>query len=171
MATSPRTQVVEWSEPDAQRVIEDHAGLRGPLMPVLHALQERFGYIDPRAVPLFAKRLNLSRADVHGVVTFYKDFRTERPGGIQVTVCRAEACQAMGGHQLAEHAKATLGVDFGATTSDGAATLDQVFCLGNCALAPSVTVAGRLFGRVDSARFDELLSTALSRQTAGTGLA
>lgn len=161
MATTPRTPLVEWSTEDAEQVIDAHAGLRGPLLPVLHALQDRFGYVDPRAVPLVAKRLNLSRADVHGVITFYKDFRQERPGAVQVRVCRAEACQAMGGHELAEHAKRTLGVEFGTTTSDRAATLDQVFCLGNCALAPSVTVDGRLYGRVDTGRFDALLSAAM----------
>ena len=164
MATSPRTPLVEWSSEDAQQVIDAHAGMRGPLLPVLHALQERFGYVDPRAVPLVARRLNLSRADVHGVITFYKDFRSEPPGAVQVRVCRAEACQAMGGHELAEHAKRSLGIDFGATTSDRTATLDQVFCLGNCALAPSVTVDGRLHGRVDTARFDALLSSAMREQ-------
>jgi formate dehydrogenase subunit gamma len=161
VATTPRTPLVEWSTEDAEQVIDAHAGLRGPLLPVLHALQDRFGYVDPRAVPLVAKRLNLSRADVHGVITFYKDFRSELPGAVQVRVCRAEACQAMGGHELAEHAKRSLGVDFGATTSDRSATLDQVFCLGNCALAPSVTVDGRLHGRVDAGRFDSLLSAAM----------
>jgi formate dehydrogenase subunit gamma len=157
-----------WSEDDVVRVIVAHADQRGPLLPILHALQETFGYVDARAVPLIAKTLNLSRADVHGVVTFYKDFRSEPAGDVRVTVCRAEACQAMGGHELAEHARRTLGVDFGATTSDGAATLDQVFCLGNCALPPSVTINGTLHGRVDQARFDRLVSSALSaRGTSG----
>jgi formate dehydrogenase subunit gamma len=162
------TSVSAWSEDEAVRVIVAHADQRGPLLPILHALQETFGYVDARAIPLIAKTLNLSRADVYGVITFYKDFRSEPPGDVRVTVCRAEACQAMGGHELAEHARRTLGVDFGATTSDGAATLDQVFCLGNCAVAPSVTINGTLFGRVDQARFDRLLSSALgSRGTSG----
>jgi formate dehydrogenase subunit gamma len=169
VATSPRMPLVEWSATDAQRVIDAHADLRGPLLPVLHALQERFGYIDRRAVPLVAQRLNLSRADVHGVITFYKDFRSERPGAVQVRVCRAEACQAMGGHELAEHAKRSLGIGFGVTTADQGTTLDQVFCLGNCALAPSVTVDGRLYGRVDRARFDALLRGAMSSQSHGSG--
>lgn len=161
MATSPRTPLVEWSQADAEAVIDEHADLRGPLMPVLHALQDRFGYVDAQAIPLVARRLNLSRADVYGVVTFYRDFRSQRPGAVAVGLCRAEACQAVGGHELAEHAKSRLGIDFGETTSDGSATLDQVFCLGNCALGPSVTVQGRLFGRVSPARFDELLSGAM----------
>ena len=159
-----RTPVVGWDEDEAGRVIDAHTGLRGPLLPILHALQERFGYVDPQAVPLIAKRLNLSRADVHGVVTFYKDFRSEPAGAVRVQVCRAEACQAMGGHELAEHAKRAMGVDFGGTTSDRAATLDQVFCLGNCALAPSVVIDGQLHGRVDAARFDAMLSQAMGSQ-------
>jgi formate dehydrogenase subunit gamma len=151
-----------WSDDEASGIIEAHASQRGPLLPILHALQEHFGYVDARAVPLIAKTLNLSRADVHGVRSFYKDFRSEPPGAVQVQVCRAEACQAMGGHELAAHATRQLGVDFGGTTSDRSATLDQVFCLGNCALPPSVTVNGRLHGRVDPARFDALLAGALA---------
>jgi formate dehydrogenase subunit gamma len=157
-----------WSESEAALVIDSAAGQRGPLLPILHALQEHFGYVDARAVPLIAKALNLSRADVYGVLTFYKDFRSEPPGAVRVQVCRAEACQAMGGHELAEHAKRQLGVSFGATTTDRAATLDQVFCLGNCALPPSVTVNGRLHGRVDPARFDVLLSAALAEARTGS---
>ena len=158
------TSVAGWSDDAALEVIAAHAQQRGPLLPVLHALQEAFGYIDARAVPLVAKALNLSRADVHGVVTFYKDFRSEPAGAVRVQVCRAEACQAVGGYELADHAKRSLGVEFGETTSDRAATLDQVFCLGNCALAPSVVVDGRLHGRVDPARFDAVLSDAMARQ-------
>ena len=147
----------EWSVEAGARVIAEHAGVRGPLLPVLHALQEEFGYVDPAAVPLVAKELNLSRADVHGVVTFYKDFRTTPPGARTVAVCRGEACQSRGGHELAEHAQARLGVRFGGTTPDGGTTLDQVFCLGMCALSPAVMVDGRAIGRVDVARFDEVV--------------
>jgi formate dehydrogenase subunit gamma len=147
----------EWSVEAGAHVIAEHAGVRGPLLPVLHALQEEFGYVDPAAVPLVAKELNLSRADVHGVVTFYKDFRTTPPGARTVAVCRGEACQSRGGHELAEHAQARLGVRFGATTPDGGTTLDQVFCLGMCALSPAVLVDGRAIGRVDAARFDEVV--------------
>ena len=147
----------EWSVEAGARVIAEHAGVRGPLLPVLHALQEEFGYVDPAAVPLVAKELNLSRADVHGVVTFYKDFRTRPPGARTVAVCRGEACQSRGGHGLAEHAQARLGVRFGETTPDGTTSLDQVFCLGMCALSPAVMVDGRAIGRVDAARFDEVV--------------
>jgi formate dehydrogenase subunit gamma len=167
VAAAARSPLSEWSEDAATRVIEAHAAQRGPLLPVLHALQTEFGYIDSRAVPLVARVLNVSRADVHGVVTFYKDFRSEPAGGVRVQVCRAEACQAMGGHELAEHAKRSMGIDFGGTTVDRAASLDQVFCLGNCALPPSVVVDGRLHGRVDPARFDAVLSEALRAQRTG----
>jgi len=140
----------EWSAERATEIVLAHAGVRGPVLPVLHALQEEFGYLDPRAVPLVATLLNLSRADVHGVVTFYRDFRDTPPAPV-------------GGHELAEHAAGTIGADFGGTSPDGAVGLDQVFCLGNCALGPSVTVDGALHGRVDPARLDALVGQARSR--------
>src|SRR5450759_3616313 len=123
-----------WSPDVALETIGAQAGQRGPLLPVLHALQETFGYVDPRAVPLVAKVLNLSRADVYGVLTFYSDLRSTPPGTLRVQVCRGEACQALGGHALAKHATSSLGVNFGDTATDGSVTLDDVFCLGNCAL-------------------------------------
>ncbi|HZW45598.1 MAG TPA: NAD(P)H-dependent oxidoreductase subunit E [Dermatophilaceae bacterium] len=147
-----------WSPEVALETIGAHAGLRGPLLPVLHALQETFGYVDPRAVPLVAMELNLSRAEVYGLLTFYPDLRSTPPGKVRVQVCRGEACQSVGGHALAQHATSSLGVDFGGTTADGSVTLDEVFCLGNCALGPTVTVAGRLHGRVLAADLDRLLS-------------
>jgi len=153
----------DWSEDRALEIVEKHAGERGPLMPVLHELQDVFGYVDPRAVGVLAEALNLSRADVHGVVSFYKDFRTELPGSSVIRVCRGEACQSMGAEQLARHARAHLGVDFGGTTSDDAITLEQVFCLGNCALSPAAMVDGRLKGRVDEARFDDLVADVRSQ--------
>jgi len=154
------TGAAPWSPERATEVVQGHMGRRGPLLPVLHALLEEFGYLDPRAVPLVAGLLNLSRADVHGVVTFYNDFRSTPPGAVQVKICRAEACQSVGGRELAEHARTSLGVEFGGTSENGAATLDQVFCLGNCALGPSATVNGRLYGRVDADRLDELVAGA-----------
>jgi formate dehydrogenase subunit gamma len=152
-----------WSKERALEIVEKHAGERGPLMPILHDLQDVFGYVDPRAVEVLAEALNLSRADVHGVVSFYKDFRTELPGSSVIRVCRGEACQSMGAEQLARHARALLEVDFGGTTSDDAITLEQVFCLGNCALSPAVMVDGRLKGRVDEARFDDLVADVKSQ--------
>lgn len=148
---------VPWSQEVALETIGAHAAARGPLLPILHALQETFGYVDPRAVPLVAKALNLSRADVHGVLTFYPDLRSTPPGKVRVQVCRGEACQAVGGHALAEHATSSLGIDFGGTVADGSITLDEVFCLGNCALGPTVTVDGRMHGRVHSAELDRLV--------------
>jgi formate dehydrogenase subunit gamma len=128
------------------------------LLPVLHALQETFGYVDPRAVPLVAKVLNLSRADVYGVLTFYSDLRSTPPGTLRVQVCRGEACQAVGGRALAAHATSSLGAAFGETSADGSVTLDDVFCLGNCALGPSITVNGHLHGRVSGSGLDRLVS-------------
>jgi formate dehydrogenase subunit gamma len=145
----------------ALEAIGAHAGQRGPLLPVLHALQATFGYVDPRAVPLVAKALNLSRAEVYGVLTFYPDLRSTPPGKIRVQVCRGEACQSVGGHALAEHATSSLGIDFGGTVDDGSVTLDEVFCLGNCALGPTVTVDGRMHGRVHAADLDLLLSNSV----------
>ncbi len=147
----------EWSVEAGARVIAESAGVHGPLLPVLHALQDEFGYVDPAAIPLVAKALNVSRADVHGVVTFYRDFRTTPPGARTIRVCRGEACQSRGGHALAAHAQARLGVTFGETTPDGATTLEQVFCLGMCALSPAVMVDGRVVARVDTATFDEVV--------------
>ncbi|WP_245607153.1 formate dehydrogenase subunit gamma [Pseudonocardia spinosispora] len=134
-----------------------HADQRGPLLPILHALQAEFGYIDPAAEPLLADVLNISTAEVHGVITFYRDFRHEPPGRTTVRICRAEACQAVGADRVVAHAEASLGAKLGGTTDDGSVTLDEVFCLGNCALGPAVTVDDRLYGRVSPARFDALL--------------
>lgn len=156
-----------WSHEVALETIGAHATQRGPLLPVLHALQETFGYVDPRAVPLVAKALNLSRADVHGVLTFYRDLRSTPPGKVRVQVCRGEACQAVGGHTLAEHATSSLGVDFGRTADDESVTLDEVFCLGNCALGPTVTVNDHLHGRVQAAKLDQLVRDSLILEDAG----
>jgi formate dehydrogenase subunit gamma len=139
-------------------VVAAHRSERGALMPILRALLDQDGYLDPRAVPVVAEELNLSRAEVHGVVTFYKDFRPEPPGRRHLQLCRAEACQAVGADAVLRHATRRLGVQPGQTTADGAVTLEEVFCLGNCALGPSALVDGRLVGRVDAARLDALLA-------------
>lgn len=136
---------------------------RGPLLPVLRDIQAEFGYIDPAVVPVVAQELNISRADVHGVVTFYRDFRDRPPGKTTVRICRAEACQARGSDALVAHATDRLDLQLGTTSADGALTLDQVFCLGNCALGPNIEVAGRLYGRVDADRFDALVAEATGR--------
>ena len=118
---------------------------------------DEMGYVDPAAIPILADELNLSRADVYGVVTFYHDFRQTPPGRTTVRICRAEACQAVGAAELADRARNRLGVGFGETTTDGAVTLEQVFCLGNCATGPSVQVDDRLYGRVTPERLDGML--------------
>jgi formate dehydrogenase subunit gamma len=130
----------------------------GALLPILHAVQEAIGFVPPDAVALIAKQLNLSRAEVHGVVTFYHYFRTQRGGRHVVHLCRAEACQALGAQALERHAKRSLGIDFHATSADGAITLEPVYCLGNCALGPSLMIDDELKGRVSAQRFDELMA-------------
>lgn len=148
----------DWCADTAQSIIDGYAGQRGALLPLLHALQHAFGYIDDAAIPLVAAALNLSRADVYGVVSFYEDFRSVRPGRHIVRVCRAEACRAVGAGPLARHAEAALGVAFGDTRDDGVVTLEAVSCLGNCGLGPSVEIDGRLNGHVDAAEFDLLMA-------------
>jgi formate dehydrogenase subunit gamma len=153
---------------DPRVVDEIVAGLAdkpGALMPVLHAVNERIGYIPPAAVPAIARALNLSRAEVHGVISFYHYFRTERPGRKIIRVCRAESCQAMGAVALAEHIRARLGIDFGQTTGNGDFTLEPVYCLGNCACSPAIVVGDDLYGRVNPERFDEIFSTVTSSRS------
>ena len=135
-------------------------GLRGALIPILHAVQEDLGYIDQTDIPVIADVLNLAVAEVHGVVTFYKDFRRTPAGRTTVKLCQAEACRSVGAVELAEHAKRRTGVGFGETTYDGKVTVDEVFCLGNCALGPAVQVGDKLHGRVTPARLDAILGEA-----------
>ena len=137
--------------------IEQFRDVPGGLLPLLHAIQNRLGFIPSGSVPAIAKALRLSRAEVHGVISFYHDFRSEAAGRHVLQICRAEACQAMGSRELEAHAKASLGVDFGGTTADGAITLEPVYCLGNCACSPSVRLDDDIHARVDAARLDELL--------------
>ncbi len=134
--------------------------LPGALLPILHAVQQGLGYVPNDAVPLIAGELNLSRAEIHGVISFYHFFRTTKPGRHVLQLCRAEACQAVGATELVAHAKKTLGVDFHGTTADGAITLEPVYCLGNCALGPSAMLDERLLGRVSVGRFDQLVADA-----------
>lgn len=130
----------------------------GGLLPLLHAIQDRLGHIPPDSVPAIATALNLSRAEVHGVISFYHDFHSEPRGRHRIQICRAEACQAMGSRLLEAHAKAALGIDFGETTVDGAVTLEPVYCLGNCACSPSVRIDERVHARVSTDRFDALVA-------------
>jgi formate dehydrogenase subunit gamma len=139
------------------QVCKDLGSGAGPLIPILHGVQSALGYIPKDAVPLLASELNITRAEVHGVLTFYHHFRTEPCGRHVLYLCRAEACQSVGAAALERHAKQTLGVDFHETTSDGTVTLEPVYCLGNCALGPSVLIDDQLQGRVTPDRFDELI--------------
>ena len=127
---------------------------------MLHALQDEFGYIDSEAFPVLADALNISRAEVVGVVRFYHDFKEEPTGAHMLKVCRAESCQAMGCDALIEHIEGALGVGLGSTTADGALTMEEVFCLGNCALSPAVMLDNRLHGRVTPASADRLIAQA-----------
>ena len=135
-----------------------HRDEPGPLIEILHSVQSRLGWIPPEAVGLLAHELNLSRAEVHGVVTFYHDFREQPPARRTVRICRAEACQSRGANDLVAYAVERVGVPLGQTTADGGTGLEQVFCFGNCALGPAVEVDGVLHGRVDRARLAEILS-------------
>jgi formate dehydrogenase subunit gamma len=138
--------------------IEQHREVPGGLLPLLHAVQDSLGFVPADAVPSIAKALQLSRAEVHGVISFYHDFRDAPAGNHVLQICRAEACQALGARALEAHAKSSLGVDFGGTTADGAITLEAVYCLGNCACSPSVRLDDQIHARVDAARLDELLA-------------
>jgi formate dehydrogenase subunit gamma len=134
--------------------------LPGALLPMLHSLQEEFGYIDDAVVPLLADALNLSRAEVHGVVSFYHDFRRTPPGRHVLKICRAESCQAMGCNPLIEHVENNLSVKLGETTADGAISVEPVFCLGNCALSPAILFDGQPYGRVSAGVADALIENA-----------
>lgn len=129
----------------------------GALLPILHDIQDALGYIPPSAVPQIAKALNQSTAEIHGVISFYHQFRTHPVGKHNVEICRAEACQAMGSRALEAHAKSSLGIDYHQTTADGAIFLEPVYCLGNCACSPSVRIGDRVHARVTPERFDALM--------------
>jgi len=147
------------AEDTAERIaqcIERYSNVPGGLLPMLHAVQETLGFVPADAVAPIAKALQLSRAEVHGVISFYHDFRSEPAGKHVLQICRAEACQAVGARTLEAHAKASLGVDFGCTTADGAVTLEAVYCLGNCACSPSIRLDDQIHARVDTTRLDEL---------------
>lgn len=143
-----------------RRIVAELKGRPGPLIEVLHAVQASLGYVPPAAVPLVAEGLNLSRAEVHGVVSFYHYFRSTPPGRHQVSLCRAESCQSVGAERLAEHAQRRLGIGFHETTADARFSLEPVYCLGNCACGPAAMVDGRLYGRLTPERFDAVIAEA-----------
>jgi formate dehydrogenase subunit gamma len=149
---------------EASRSVDDALarleGLPGGLLPILHAIQDEIGHVPDDAVPVIAKALNLSRAEVHGVVSFYHHFRSERPGRHVLQMCRAEACQSMGAEKLAAQARERLGIDFHETTPDGNLTLEPVYCLGNCACSPAVMLDGEPHGRMTAERLEALIASA-----------
>ncbi|MGD1876780.1 MAG: formate dehydrogenase subunit gamma [Kiloniellaceae bacterium] len=150
-----------WNPDLVQEIADAHKHEDGALLPILHALNDRFGYVDARAVPLIADVLNLSRAEVHGVVSFYHDFREAPAGKVVVKVCRAEACQSMGAMGLIEQLCGRHGVSLGDTSAAGV-TIEPVYCLGNCACAPAAMVNDRLHGRLDAERLDSIIAEAQS---------
>jgi formate dehydrogenase subunit gamma len=146
-----------WDAERAVSLIRELEHLPGALLPILHALQEEFGYIDEAAVPLIATALNVSKADVHGTITFYHDFRHHPPGKHVLKMCRAEACQSMGCDSLIDHVEKRLGAKLGESTADGTFTLDAIYCLGNCALSPALMLDGKPYGRVSPQTADALI--------------
>jgi formate dehydrogenase subunit gamma len=146
---SGRERAVQWDPDKARAIAVELKDIEGPLIPILHALNDRFGHINNEAIKIVADVLNLTRAEVQGVVGFYHDFRREPAGRHVIQVCRAEACQSMGCEELAERLERALGIKFGETSPDRNVTLLPVYSLGNCSLSPSVMVDGELYGRMD----------------------
>jgi formate dehydrogenase subunit gamma len=143
---------------DVTSIVTAMQGMPGALLPILHAVQDKLGYIPPESLPLLAQGLNLSRAEVHGVVSFYHYFRSTPAGNHTIQICRAESCQAMGARALESYAKQTLNVDFQQTTADGDITLEPVYCLGNCACSPAIRIGNEVHGHVNREKFDQLVA-------------
>ena len=148
-----------WSEDRAEAIIAARIGEAGATLPILHDLQAAFGHVPAEAVPLLAHALNVTRAEVHGVVSFYHEYRRHKPGRHVLRLCRAEACQAVGCESLADHVRSRLNIAWHETTSDGAVTLEPVFCLGLCAIGPAALLDGQPLARLDPARVDMALET------------
>lgn len=141
-----------------QTIVDGLKDKKGALLPILHEIQNALSYVPPETVPTIAKALNLSRAEVHGVISFYHYFRDTPAGKHTVRICRAESCIAMGGRDLEAHAKKTLGIDYHETTADGKFSLEAVYCLGNCACSPAIQIDNDVYGRVSNTDFDEILT-------------
>jgi formate dehydrogenase subunit gamma len=139
-------------------IVQDLKELEGPLLPILHEIQDEFGHVPHEALPVIASGLNMSRAEVYGVVSFYHDYRKQPAGRHVLKLCQAEACQSMGSDAVAAHFKRALGIDFHQTTADGAATLEPVYCLGLCACAPAALLDGEVIGRIDVDMVDEIVA-------------
>lgn len=149
-----------WDPQEAAAIVASRAKEKGATLPILHDLMERFGFVDRSIIPVLADALNLSRAEIHGTVTFYHDFRDHPPGRRTLKVCRAEACQSKGAVEMHDALKKKLGIDWHGTTSDGAITIEPVYCLGLCACAPAVMVDEDPVGNVDVHALDELIAEA-----------
>jgi len=150
----------QWNAERASEIIAQRRHLEGAALPILHALQETFGCVPEAAVPMVAEALNLSRAELHGTVTFYHDFRKEPPGRRVLKLCRAESCQAAGGDALAARAEQKLGVEMGGTTIDRRVTLEAVYCLGLCHSSPAAMLDSHVFGMLDEEKLDVLVKAA-----------
>jgi formate dehydrogenase subunit gamma len=154
--------VVPWNEARAQEIISAHLGLEGPALPILHAFQEEFGCVPEAAVPQLAKALNVSRAEMHGVVTFYHDFRREPAGRHVLKICRAESCQSMGSEHIARDFLDRLKLEWGGTSPDGSLTVEAVYCLGLCSHSPSALFDDEPVGKVNAEKLDEIAQEAKS---------
>ena len=145
-----------WNETKALEIVRRHDGREGPLLPILHDIQATFGCVPVEAVRLIAESLNLTRAEVHGVVSFYHDFRDQPAGRHVLKLCRAEACQSMNGEAVAAEVLKRFGIGWGETTPDGAVTVEAAYCLGLCACAPSAMLDDEPRARLDRATIDEI---------------
>jgi NADH:ubiquinone oxidoreductase 24 kD subunit len=160
MLAGHHRQPEPWSRDRVLAIVAAHRAERGPLLPILHDIQADFGFIDPRCVPIVAEALNVSRAEVHGVITFYRDFRSTPVGAVEVRICGAEACQSVGADGLIADAEKRFGIPVGKTTADGRLTLTEVFCLGDCALGPAVMIDSEVHGLMDGERLARLIEEA-----------
>ncbi|SKA63913.1 formate dehydrogenase subunit gamma [Enterovibrio nigricans] len=154
------------SHEDTEAVVQAlnaHRHRQGALLPVLHSIQALIGYVPSASVALIAQELNLSEADVHGVISFYHDFRHSPPGAHVIQVCRAESCQSLGANALAKHACSHLGVDFHQTTRDNNFTLEPVYCLGNCMNSPAIRVDDEIYGEMTDEKFDDVIDQLLTQ--------
>lgn len=145
-----------WNEATGREIVRRHQGREGALLPILHDVQAAFGFVPPTSVPFIAEALNLTRAEVHGVVSFYHDFRDAPAGRRVLKICRAEACQSMEGEDMARKALDRFGLDWGGTTPDGRLTIEATYCLGLCSCAPSAMLDGQPIGRVDASTLDDI---------------
>jgi formate dehydrogenase subunit gamma len=146
------------TEERIREIIAEHIGLEGPLLPIFHAMQAEWDHVPQTAIAIIAEVMNIGRAEVHGTMSFYHDFRTQPAGRHVVKLCRAEACQSVGADAMADHARSRLGVDWHGTTKNGNVTLEPVFCLGLCACGPAALVDGKVVGRLDETKLDRIIA-------------